>query len=99
MHEEMGSGEVHSNGLDGARRQGHRGFEGSLGIVSSQPCSSFRLLDGIGGLSELFTSPLVKFSLPVGPERDIGLDNLSVAEQKGNIHHIRTSKYLAHSIQ
>jgi len=99
MHEEMRSSVVHGNGLDAAKRQGHCGFGGSLGIVSSQPCSLFRLLDGIGGLSEPFTSPLVKFGLPVGPECYIGLDRLSVAEQKSNGHHVRTSKYLAHSTQ
>jgi hypothetical protein len=96
---EMRSGVVQANSLDAARRQGRWGFGGSLEIVFPQSCSLFRLLDGIGGLSELFTSPLVKFGLPVSPEGYIGLDKLSVAEQKSNIHHIRTSKYLAHSTQ
>jgi len=45
-----------------------------LYIVSSQPSGPFRLLDGIGGLSKLFTPPLMKFSLPMGPERYIGLE-------------------------
>ena len=71
----MHSGGVHGNGPDIRRCKDHRGFEGSLRIISSQPCSSFRLRDCVGWLSELFTSPLVKLSLPVGPERYIGLDN------------------------
>lgn len=71
MHEEMQSGEVHSNGFDGGRRQDHRGFQGFLVLVSSQPCCLFCFLDGIGGFSQLFTSPFVNFGLPVCPERYI----------------------------